>query len=117
MKSKVEKELNKKNKIFDIKGVLKNFISGSQEEQTQEDGIMNDPTVSMQVKKSLIKCLKEEEARAKEIININEVVFSSERKTFGTIRNNRKSKYDSKKETNELNNSSNHYIDQKTQGR
>lgn len=102
MKNKVEKELNKRNKRFDFKGLFKNFVAGAQEELSQKQVIMNDPTLSMQEKKLLIECLDKEEIRASQM-NIDEVVHSEERKTFGTVRNNKKSKYDSKKETNESN--------------
>ena len=102
MKSKVEKELNKKNKRFDFRGVVKNFIAGTQEELSQKQVILNDSTLTMEQKKLLIDCLENEEERANQL-NIHEVVHSEERKKLGTVRNNKKYKYDSKKENNESN--------------
>ena len=56
----------------------------------------------MEQKKLLIDCLENEEERANQL-NIHEVVHSEERKKLGTVRNNKKYKYDSKKENNESN--------------
>ena len=116
MKSKVEKELNKKNKIFDFKGVFHNLFANSQVKLTQKQIINDDPELSSDVKELLIKCLEKQEERAKNI-DLDEVIHLEENRRLGSIRNSRSTKSNDLKENNELNNSSNHYIDQKTQGR
>lgn len=54
MKNKVEKELNKRNKRFDFKGLFKNFVSGAEEELSEEEIILNDASLSDGQKKELI---------------------------------------------------------------
>lgn len=56
MKSKVEKELNKKNKRFDFKGVFKNLVAGSQDEISEEKEIYS--SLSDQDKEELLNALK-----------------------------------------------------------
>ncbi len=90
MKSKVEKELNKKNKIFDFKGLFKNFVAG-QVELSQEQVIMNDPDLTQQQKELLIECLNKQKDEA-DVLNIYETVHSEERKKIGSVKINRISK-------------------------
>lgn len=61
MKSKVEKELNKKNKILDFKGLFKNFVAGSQEDKSEEEVISNDASLTEQEKKELLASIKNTE--------------------------------------------------------
>ncbi len=101
MKNKVEKELNKKNKRFDFKGLLKNFVTG-QVELSQEQVIMNDPDLTQQQKGLLIECLNKQKDEAN-VLNIYETVHSEERKKFGSVKNNRVSQSKAVKDSNKKN--------------
>jgi len=115
MKSKVEKELNKKNKIFDFKGLLHNFCANSQIELTQKQIINDDPDLSSDVKELLIKCLEKDEERAKKI-DIDEVIHLEENRRLGAIRNSRATKTNTSRKNNEVNNSIKHYTKQNENG-
>ena len=70
MKSKLEKDLNK-NKIFDFKGLLKNFFSASQEELSEEEVILSDTLLTEQEKKELIDGLSTTETLAHKLFSNN----------------------------------------------
>lgn len=71
MKSKVEKELNKKNKRFDFKGLFKSFVSSSDEELTEEEIILNDASLNMQERNELLSGLKSTESFAHSLFSEN----------------------------------------------
>ena len=102
MKSKVEKELNKKNKIFDFKGLLKNIVSNNSEKESVEEDIENNPELSDDVKKALIDCYKSVEESAKRI-DFKSVVHFETRKVLGSVRNGNNSKRNIIKENKEEN--------------
>ena len=60
MKTKTEKQKIKEKRIgLDIKGLLKNFFTPSAIEQTQEEAILTDATISDDQKKTLLKTLSD----------------------------------------------------------
>ena len=62
MKTKTEKQKIKEKRIgLDIKGLLKNFFTPSAIEQTQEEAILTDATISDDQKKTLLKTLSDSE--------------------------------------------------------
>ena len=64
MKNKVEKEFNKREKRLDLKGLFKSFISGGQEDLSEEEVILNDATLTQQEKDELLAGMKSTETLA-----------------------------------------------------
>ena len=58
MKSNVEKELKKKNKMFDFMGLFKNFVSTSQLDISEEEEILKDSSLSELEKAELLSGIK-----------------------------------------------------------
>lgn len=97
MKSEVEKELKKKNKIFDFKGLFKNFVAGAPQDVSEEEVILNDADLTKEQKELLIDCLKKEESYAKQI-DIDAVVHFEARKGVASVKNEIGSNFISKKD-------------------